>query len=231
MFNDKTVSAVLLIAGSSNRFSSNINKNLEKLNDKYVFMYSLDIFNNCDYIDNIFIVVKDSELSTVKSILEDFNSKKEVILVVGGNSRQESVFNAITLSTSDIVIVHDGARPMLKQEYIDSSLLALTDFPGTSIAVKSKDTIKLTDDNGVVTQSTPRENTWIIQTPQCFDRETLVDSHIKQKDVLGITDDCILLENLGHKVKLLLGDYTNIKITTGEDMNIITEIMKKVVRC
>ena len=227
MYNNKTASAVLLIAGSSSRFSSTTNKNLEKLNGKYVFMYSLETFNNCEYIDNIFIVVKDSELSTVQSILSNFDSNKEITLVVGGNSRQESVFNAITQFTSDIVVIQDGARPMLKQEYIEKSLIVLNDFSGVSIAVKSKDTIKLTDNNDIVTTSTQRENTWIIQTPQSFDRNILVDSHIKQKDMLGITDDCMLLENLGHKVKLILGDYSNIKITTQEDMDIIKEIMSK----
>jgi len=143
----------------------------------------------------------------------------------GGNSRQESVFNAISASDADLVVIHDGARPMIKEEYIENSLIALDTFPGTSVAVKSKDTIKITDSDGVVVQSTPRENTWIIQTPQCFDRKLLVDCHIKQGMSSSITDDCMVLENFGYKIKLILSDYTNIKITTKEDMNIIKELL------
>ena len=190
-------------------------------------MYSLEVFNSCEYIDNIFIVTKESEFSVINTILSDFDSKKDITLVVGGNSRQESVFNAIMQSSSDIIVVHDGARPLLKQEYIQNSLLELETFPGTSIAVKSKDTIKLTDENNIVTQSTIRENTWIIQTPQCFDMKTLLECHIKQKDTPGITDDCMLLEKSGYKIKLISGDYTNIKITTQEDINVIKEILNK----
>jgi len=83
MFNSKTVSGILLIAGSSTRFGGNSNKNLETLNGRHVFLHSLDVFNNCDYIDNIFIVTKEDERPTVNSILSDYNSKKEIILVNG----------------------------------------------------------------------------------------------------------------------------------------------------
>lgn len=227
LFSNKTVSGILLIAGNSSRFKSNLNKNLERINNKPIFMYSLEIFNNCEYIDDIFIVVKDSELNIVKSILNNFVAKKKITLVTGGNTRQESVLNAIMLSNFDIVVIHDGARPNLKQDYIENSLLELNLFSGTSIAVKSKDTIKVTDDNGIVIESTTRENTWVIQTPQCFDRKLLVEAHLKQRAHANITDDCMLLENMGHKVKLVLGDYSNIKITTKEDVKIMKELLKE----
>jgi len=183
--------------------------------------------NNCEYIDDIFLVVKESELAVVKSIIALFKAKKEITLVVGGNSRQASVLNAIMLSDFDIVVIHDGARPMLKHEYIENSLLELNQFSGTSIAVRSKDTIKVTDENGIVIESTKRENTWVIQTPQCFNRKLLVNAHLKQKDSENITDDCMLLENMGYKIKLVPGDYTNIKITTTEDMKVIKELIKE----
>jgi|GEM_PF-6155676 len=82
MKKDKTISAVLLIAGSSNRFGGITNKNLEKINDKYIFWYSLEVFNNCKYIDNIFIVVKEEEKEHVTNILSDFNFKKDFTIVV-----------------------------------------------------------------------------------------------------------------------------------------------------
>jgi len=79
---------------------------------------------------------------------------------------------------------------------------------------------------GVVKETTKRENTWVIQTPQCFDRRLLVDCHLKQKNNTSITDDCMLLENMGYKIKLILGDYTNIKITTQEDIIIAQNLIK-----
>ena len=146
---------------------------------------------------------------------------------MGGSHRQESVFNALKLSSSDIVVIHDGARPMIRQEYIVNSLLELNNFPGTSIAVKSKDTIKITDDNGVVTQTTQRSNTWVIQTPQCFNREILMNCYLDQKISENLTDDCMLLEQAGHRIKLISGDYTNIKITTQEDIRILAELISR----
>lgn len=154
------------------------------------------------------------------------NGHKPVSLVIGGNSRQESVLNAITISESDIVVIQDGARPMIKHSYIENSLLELNKYSGTSIAVKSKDTIKITDNNGIVIESTSRDNTWVIQTPQCFDKKILLDAHMNQLNSPNTTDDCMLLENAGYKIKLISGDYTNIKITTEEDLNIIKELLK-----
>ena len=100
-------------------------------------------------------------------------------------------------------------------------------YDGATIAVKSKDTIKISDDNNIVTATTERKNTWIIQTPQCFRRETLLKAHEKFKNNQTITDDCMLIELLGKQVKLIEGDYTNIKITTPDDINLIKEFLKK----
>ena len=101
----------------------------------------------------------------------------------------------------------------------------MINFKGVTIGVKSKDTIKITDDNGIVESTTKRSNTWIIQTPQCFDRKILLDLHEKYKDSI-VTDDCMLLEKDGYKVKIIEGDYTNIKLTTYEDINVIKEFLR-----
>jgi 2-C-methyl-D-erythritol 4-phosphate cytidylyltransferase len=155
------------------------------------------------------------------------NGNIPISLVIGGNSRQESVLNSLNVSESDIVVIQDGARPMIKQKYINDSLLELNKYSGTSIAVKSKDTIKITDNYGIVIESTNRENTWVIQTPQCFDRKILLDAHMHNINSPNITDDSILLENMGYKVKLIPGDYTNIKITTKEELNVVKELIVK----
>lgn len=226
MIDKKTVTAVILVAGNSTRYGQNRNKNYEIVNGKMVLEYSLDAFNTNNYIDNITIVCKEDEKETVEKVLEKENFKKEVTIVIGGKTRQESVYNAISKTTSDIVIIHDGARPMIKQKYINNCIEAMETTKGVTIGVKSKDTIKITDENNFVIETTQRANTWIIQTPQCFDRKVLLNMHEKYKNE-ECTDDCMLLEKESYKVKIIEGDYTNIKITTYEDINIVAELMKK----
>lgn len=226
MINQNSVTAVILVAGNSTRYGQNRNKNFEMLNGKMVLEYSLNAFNTNNYIDNIIIVSKEDEKETVKKVIEEQNLQKEVTIVIGGKTRQESVYNAISKTASDIVIIHDGARPMIKQKYISDCIETMETIKGATIGVKSKDTIKITDENNIVIETTKRANTWVIQTPQCFDRKTLLNMHEKYKNE-ECTDDCMLLEKENYKVKIIEGDYTNIKITTYEDINIIAELMKE----
>jgi len=225
LINGKSVSAILLIAGSSTRFNSNNNKNLEVINGIPLFLYSLKIFDQNTHIDDIVLVVKEDEFSLINLELNSIQVSKKINVIIGGATRQESVFNALRVSTSDYVVIHDGARPMIKDRYISDSLMELTNYPGTTIAVKSKDTIKISNDNDEVLDTTKRQNTWIIQTPQCFDRKILLDMHIKQNGNPDITDDCMMLEKEGYKIKLVSGDYTNIKLTTKEDLDIIKNLI------
>ena len=224
MILDKTVTAIILVAGNSTRFGQNRNKNFELVNGKSILSYSINAFNKNNYIDNIIIVIKQEDKETVQQIIDKENITKKTSIVLGGNSRQESVYNAIKNTKSDIVIIHDGARPAIKQEYINKAIEEMSNFKGVTIGVKSKDTIKITDNNGIVVDTTKRSNTWIVQTPQCFDREVLLDLHEKYKET-EVTDDCMLLEIGGYKIKIIEGDYTNIKVTTYEDINIISEFL------
>lgn len=226
MINKNSVTAVILVAGNSTRYGQNRNKNFEMLNGKMVLEYSLNAFNTNNYIDNIIIVSKEDEKEKVEKMVEEQNLQKEVTIVVGGKTRQESVYNAISKTASDIVIIHDGARPMIKQKYINDCIEAMKTIKGATIGVKSKDTIKITDENNFVIETTKRANTWIIQTPQCFDREVLLSLHNKYRNE-ECTDDCMLLEKGDCKVKVIEGDYTNIKITTYEDINIVAGLMSE----
>ncbi len=225
MINKKSVTAVILVAGNSTRYGQNRNKNFEILNGNTVLYYSLNAFSNNKYIDNIIIVTKEDEKDLVQKLIENYNLKSKVTIVIGGSTRQESVYNAITKTNADIVIIHDGARPAIKQRYIDECIESMEKIKGATIGVKTKDTIKITDENNIVINTTPRANTWVIQTPQCFDRKLLLELHEKYKKE-QCTDDCMLLEKAGEKVKIIEGDYTNIKITTYEDIKIIAKLME-----
>jgi len=224
MKNQKTVTAIILVAGNSTRYGQNRNKNFERINGKTVMSYSLRAFHENPYIDTIIIGVKKEETSIVQEILEEENITKPTKLVIGGKSRQETVYNCLQETEADIVIIHDGARPAIKQEYIGECIESMEEVKGATIGVPSKDTIKITNENNIVVQTTKRSNTWIVQTPQCFNRKILLQMHEKYKQE-EVTDDCMLLEKNQIPVKILEGDYTNIKITTYEDIHIVQKIM------
>lgn len=225
---DKKVTAIILVAGNSTRYGQNRNKNLENISGKTILEYSLDKFNKNPNITDIIITCKKDELEFINEIIYKSRSLKPIKTVIGGNSRKESVFNSINSTDSDIVIIHDGARPMIKDSYINNSINEMNNYKGVTIGVKSKDTIKIADENGIIQSTTQRENTWIIQTPQCFDRITLINAHNHSKNDVSITDDCMLLENYGETVKIIPGDYTNIKLTTYDDLNIVNGFLKNI---
>lgn len=221
MYNNKLVTAIILAAGSSQRFKHKLysnNKNLYKINNKEIFKYSLEIFQNNNYIDNIILVTQKDEIDLFKSSIDTAN----ILFVNGGNSRKQSVFNAISKVKDGIVLIHDGARPLITDENINDLLFTMNKYKGSTLAVKSKDTIKISDENNIVLSTTNREFTWLIQTPQCFDLKTLLDAHIKFKEDITVTDDCSLLEKINEPIKLINGSYKNIKITTPEDIVIAT---------
>jgi 2-C-methyl-D-erythritol 4-phosphate cytidylyltransferase len=215
------VTAIILVAGNSTRFGQNRNKNFEVIDGKEVLLYSLEKFNQNDLVNDIIIVCKKDEEKKAEEIVNKTTLCKPVTFIEGGVTRQESVYKAITNTTSDIVIIQDGARPMIKDRFITECIAEMKNFKGVSIAVKSKDTIKITDEEGVVKETTLRKNTWVVQTPQCFDREILVKAHQKFMGDETITDDCMLMERDGYKVKLIEGEYSNIKVTTYDDINLV----------
>lgn len=220
----KTVTAIILVAGNSTRYGKNRNKNFEIIDGKTVLSYSLEAFDKNLYVDNIVVAIKECDFKEVKNIIDSQHLSKNVNIIIGGNSRKQSVYNCIKEINSDIVIIHDGARPLIKQDYITNCILNMKEFKGVTIGVKSKDTIKIADDNNIVLNTTNRNNTWIIQTPQCFDRTILREMHDKYLD--DVTDDCSLLEKGGYQVKIIAGSYNNIKITTADDLEIIKNYLK-----
>lgn len=217
---NKKVTAIVLAAGNSTRYGQNRNKNFDKVKGKEILLYSLEAFDKNDLVDDIIVVNKKGEEAIIDNILKKVEFRKPVKTVVGGSNRQESVYNALKSTESDVVIIHDGARPMIKQRFITDSINEMNNFKGTTIAVKSKDTIKISDDDGIVKSTTIRKNTWLIQTPQCFDRNTLVLAHEKYKNDEANTDDCMLLEKENINVKLIEGEYSNIKVTTFDDLHL-----------
>ncbi len=218
------ITGIILLAGNSTRYGKN--KNFEELDNKLVFLYSLDVFNNNTYIDDIILVIRESDKEFIDNLLKKYHFNKNIKLVIGGSTRMESVYNALINTNSEIVVIHDAARLMIKDEYINNCIEAIEKYRGAIIAVKVKDTIKLTNEEGEIISSTNRVNTYMAQTPQVFYRDLLLKLHLKYKNNLTITDDSMLLEMDGYKIKIVNGDYTNIKLTTKDDLILAKEYIK-----
>ena len=213
------------MAGNSTRYKKNINKNFELLNNQYIFLYSLNKFLENNYIDDVILVIREIDKEKIGSIIEKIISNKKIKLVIGGSTRSESVYNAIINTNSSYVVIHDAARPLIKDKYITNCLLAMNNYKGAITTVKAKDTIKISNNHGEIISSTNRINTYLGQTPQAFDRKLLLKLHEKYKNDLTITDDSMLLEKENYPIKIIEGDYSNIKITTKEDILIVKELL------
>ncbi len=220
-------SAIILAAGNSTRMGKNINKQFIKLFDKEVIYYTVQTFEKSELIDEIILVVKEEEIIDFKMLIEKYNFKK-VKLTVGGNSRKESVYNGLKdiSDNSKKVLIHDGARPFLKEKYLIEIINALDIEDAAILAVKTKDTIKSIE-NGYIVNTLKRSELINVQTPQGFKKDIILKGY--EYGILNnveATDDSQLVEKLGIKVKIIYGDYDNIKITTEEDIKFGEIILK-----
>ena len=218
----KKVTAVLLAGGSGTRFGADGNKVYVNACGKPILQYSVDVLEGHPGIDERILVVKDGE----QELAGQLALTKPWKLVTGGETRQESVRHGILAAEGEIVLIHDSARPLIRSVYVSRCLEAVETVPGCTVAVRSKDTVKLGDEEDLVVQTTERARTWIIQTPQCFRRDVLLAAHERFRGRADITDDCMLLELSGEPVRLVEGEYTNIKVTTPEDLSLAESFLR-----
>lgn len=211
---------------------SEISKQFLMLRGKPVIAYALAAFQQCSEIDEILVVVAANELDYFKAnILDKFNFSKVRGLVEGGLERQQSAYNGIKSASldSEILLIHDGARPFVSQKTIADCINEAKLYGAVSAGMPSKDTIKLVDQNNMVTSTPPREWVWQTQTPQAFKSALIIEAHEKAKQKgITATDDAILVEALGHSVKMVAATYENIKITTPEDLTIGEQLIKAI---
>lgn len=224
------VSGIILAGGSSTRYGTGENKTLVELLGRPVLEYSLRVFLAADVVDEVVLAAKAGEEATLRALAESLSPEKPVTVVTGGKDRAESVQNALTAAKGERVLIHDGARPLVTKELLEDCLAALAQADGAAVAVASPDTVKLTGADGYVERSTDRSRTYLIQTPQAFYREELLALHRALGDGPErgqITDDCMLLERAGRRVKLVPGSCRNLKITTPEDRELAEFYLKK----
>ncbi|WIF95625.1 2-C-methyl-D-erythritol 4-phosphate cytidylyltransferase [Caminicella sporogenes] len=222
MLNKVFVSAIIAAAGQGKRMKSRINKQYLELDGKPILIHTLEVFDKTELINEIILILKEDEIEFCREkILNRYEFRKKIILVSGGRERQESVYNGLKFvnKNAQIVVVHDGARPFVTADVIEKSICEALKNKAVGVGVPVKDTIKVVDENSYIIDTPDRSKLWGIQTPQVFDYDILIKAHEKaiEDNYLG-TDDCVLVERLGHRVKMIEGNYDNIKITTPEDL-------------
>ena len=221
--------AVILAAGLGKRMQAGHNKQFIEICGQSVLTHTLTVFAQIPEIAKIVLVVRAGEEDTCRNMIPEIAENKTV-LAIGGKERQDSVHNGIRAITweCEYILIHDGARPLITEEVIRRTLLAAQNSGAAICAVPVKDTIKQADSDGNVLATIPRESLWAVQTPQVF-RADLIRRAYENAYVHNHygTDDSSLVEYLGEKIKIVTGDYENIKITTPEDIPTAEQILQK----
>ncbi|GAB6085533.1 2-C-methyl-D-erythritol 4-phosphate cytidylyltransferase [Alkaliphilus crotonatoxidans] len=221
--------AIIVAAGKGTRMGANINKQYIQLLGKPLLAHTLSVFERSPLVEEIILVVGKDEIPYCQiHIVEGYRFKKVSRIVEGGKERRESVYKGLLAAESfpELVVVHDGARPFLTEAMLQEVLREAKEVGAAILAVPVKDTIKVVDEKQLVVSTPFRESLWAVQTPQAFRYSLLKDAHC-QGQLPGITDDAMLVEALGHPVKVVMGSYSNLKITTPEDLLLAEEIIKK----
>ena len=224
------ISVIIPAAGLGRRMNASISKQYLQLNGKPILVYTLDVFEKCSMIDEIVLVINSEEQDFCQEQVIGAYPYTKIKVVTGGNTRQESVYAGLEAVNplTRIVLIHDGARPLIRESIIRKSIAETIKHRATVVGVPAKNTIKVINDDGFV-EDTPDRNYLVeIQTPQTFDYDLIKEAHQKalESGVAG-TDDAFLVEWLKIPVKIVVGDYTNIKITTPEDLTIAEAIIKQ----
>ncbi|MBU2590710.1 MAG: 2-C-methyl-D-erythritol 4-phosphate cytidylyltransferase [Nitrospinae bacterium] len=194
-----------------------------------IIVRTLRVFETAASIDAIYLVVpKDKVAYCEKEIVQAFNLKKVIKVVAGGEERQDSVANALKLSSAyDIIVVHDGVRPFVTEKMITESIEGVLEYGVAVVAIPETDTVKEADKEGFISKEISRERLWRIQTPQTFKRELLEEAMNKaNEEGFKGTDESSLIERGGGRVKIIEGNVFNIKITVPEDIPLGEAILR-----
>ena len=222
------ITAIVLAAGSSNRKKKKKKKQFMEIKGKPVIWYSLFEFEK-SRVDEIILVTGKEDIDYCKKeIVEKYNLKKIKNVVAGGSERYESVYNGLKEVTGNIVLIHDGARPLINNEIIERSIEGTIKSDACVVGVPVKDTIKRANKEGYIIDTPNRSELWITQTPQSFKTDLVKMAYKKMKEelekgntTLNITDDAMVVEEFTtNQVRFVQGDYKNIKVTTPEDIDI-----------
>jgi len=224
-----TITALIPAAGAGRRMAANVNKQYLELAGRPVLAHTLAVFEHHPAIDRIVIVAPAEELAFCRNdIVAPGGFSKVTSIVAGGAERQDSVRNglrACACADDDLVLIHDGARPLLDADIIDAAIAAAREHGACLAAVPVKDTVKRVESNRVI--DTPERGAlWLAQTPQAFRYGLIAAAHERALvDGYAATDDAQLAEHYGHPVLVVPGSYRNLKITTPDDLPVAATLL------
>lgn len=225
--------AIILAGGSGNRMKGDIPKQFMKIMEKEVLVYSLQAFEKSN-VDEIIVVTKEEYFSHIESLVMKYKISKFKDMAISGKERYFSVYSALQkCENTDFVLVHDAARPLISIDKINKVIENLYTEEAIVLAVPVKDTIRQVDELGKFKSSLDRSSLYSIQTPQAFKYSILKEAYdilINDKNLqIGITDDAMVVEKaLGIYAQLMEGEYSNIKLTTKEDLDIIKNYLESI---
>lgn len=222
--------AIIMAAGKGKRMQTAVSKQFLPVCGKEILAWTVDVFEKSPLVDTILLIASADGKEDVQHLWDNYGWKKVAAVLEGGKERQNSVANGLAAveKDMDIVLIHDGVRPFVTEEMIADSIAAAQAYGGAVIGVPAKDTIKVCSADGMAVETPDRSTLWQIQTPQTFQRSLIVDAYEKaEKDGFLGTDDASVAEFAGHQVKVVMGSYRNIKITTKEDLVIAEAFLKE----
>lgn len=223
--------AVILAAGVGKRMGMGVSKQYLTMGKKPILVHTLEKFEKASLISDVIIVVSEEDVSYVKEeICGKHKLAKVTKVAIGGKERQDSVRKGLQCldGDTDIVMTHDGVRPFISPEYIDLLIRNVSEKGAITLGVPVKDTIKSIGYDGCITNTLDRSSLWLTQTPQVFLRHIICDAHEHaHQEGIYETDDAALVERMGVPVVMMQGSSQNIKITTPEDLDMGTYILKQ----
>ena len=223
--------ALIAAAGLGKRMNAKISKPFIPIFGKPILAYTIEKFEQCKFIEKIYLIVNQEERDFCsKDIILKYNFSKVQELIEGGETRQDSVYNGLKVldQDTDIVVIHDGARPLVEETIIQESIEAAQEYGAAIAAIPLKDTVKKSRKDFFINETLNREEIWRAQTPQTFKYDIILSAfHQSYKDKFFATDDAAIVERYGHKVKMIIGSEENIKITTPFDIIIAENFLKR----
>ena len=216
-------SAIILAAGRGQRMGTELPKQFLSMGDDMLLTKTIRVFEESSVIQDIVLVTSEDWIGFCKTEIVDREGFRKVRkIVAGGKERYDSVYQGLlACPNADYVFIHDGARPFVTEEILVRTQEAVEKYEACAVGIPSKDTVKIVDEDGFVESTPPRKNVWNIQTPQAFSYPLIRAAYevVRDNNMTGITDDAMIVERSRlAKVKLVMGSYYNIKITTPEDM-------------
>ena len=218
------VGAVIVAAGDSRRMGG-VDKVFAPLDGRPLIFWAAETCHKCSLIHRMVIVVSEGNLGQMRDLVMEWGWSKTIEVCMGGQRRQDSVAEGLErLADCDWIVIHDGARPFLNEKLLEGGLEAARETGAAIAAVPVTDTIKIVGSDWSIQETPARQQLWAAQTPQVFRTDIITAAYSQAEG--EATDDACLVEQMGHRVKLYMGSYDNLKITTPEDLVLAEAILR-----